>query len=420
MYLFMSHYNETSSLPLTEISAYLAISCFAIQIIIDALLSRKIIEDRNELSKEKLHYVYYIIYSILLISCLLTAILCEKTSLIFVFLILLTVTFSEYSIFCIITLLVSILFNIIFNKYSYSKDYDILKLIDFDDIASEVVPKLYIAAGIFLLVGIFIDNFMKNPLGIAIIKFIIFISTVICFVFMIETRRIQTIFPSYILPFTFAIIIIPYIYIEIRYGKKYEKNLNIADVNYVKYMSFCYRIHTKLSILSSNSFSTTQMIEILEFFQKQGIYVETQTKDDKIAFFPHITLNNIDKIIEDCKKSSTKYPHIIMDLKKLRKSYSKNWIKLIYDQLEEYSYKFYEIFMSIELDEAQSINTIIIILIVISLCITISLIDTITGIYIFLILVYIIYICHIRYEFFKDDMKKINTTKINEEFLKNI
>ena len=409
MYLFMS-YNENSQFE-TQLSTYLSITCCAAQIIVNALLS-----------KTKLHYAYYVIYAILLISCLLTTILCEKTSLIFALLILIAITYDDYDILCISLLSIAIIFNILFSRYLYTHEYDILKLIDLEDIALDIMPKLYIAAVIFASISIFTDNVMKNSLHIAMIKFTAFILIVSYFVFIIETQKIKTIFPSYITVFAFALIILTFIYLDIRYTPTYNKDLSKDQMSNFEIIatSFYTRISNKFAKIKINQSKSTQdMIEILKFFQEHEIYVSTQTdeKESKVAFFPHITLKNLDKVIEYFTINPQLSNIIMSNLSKLRESYHQNWIRLVYDEFEEYFYKIYKTLMSIDLDLNKIINTIIVFLLVVCICIPIMMIfGLIASVFVLLILIHTIYVCHVKNTFFKGDMNKISTEKLTNNF----
>ncbi len=393
----------------TQLSSYLSITCCAIQIIVKAFLSNT-----------KLHYAYYATYAILLISCLLTAILCEKISLIFVLLILIAITYDEYHILCIGLLSITIIFNILFNRYLHTHEYDILKLIDLEDIALDIMPRLYIAAVIFTSISIFIDSYMKNSLHIAIIKFIVFTLIISYFVFIIETQRIKTIFPSYTTAFAFALIISTFIYLDIRYTPSYNKDLSKDQISNdeIIAISFYTRISDKFSKIQINQSKSAQdIIKILEFFQEREIYVSTQTdkKESKVAFFPHITLENLDKIIEYFKRNPQVSSITMINLNKLRESYRRNFIRLAYDQFEQYSYKLYKTLISIELDSKGILNAIVIFLLVICICIPIMMIfGLIASIFVLLILIHTTYVCNVKHKFFKDDMKKLSTEKLGD------
>ena len=390
MYSSISHeqYFETS------LASYLSILCLSIQTIVSAMSK-----------KTDTHFVYYIIYAFILISCLLTTYLCNHISLLFVFSILIGINIYENHKICFALIITSIIFNILFNNYYFEKDYDILKKIDLTDITQEVIPKLFILASIFLIINIIIEISIKNDLYIAIFKFFTFISMILLIAFLIENEFIKTIFSSYSALFIFIIVILQFIYLEIRYTPTYTKNIN------PKVMTDC------VEIICTSFYSRNQMKidlrkikEILGTLKQKNIYISTQTNhsDNEIAYFPEVTLENINIIIEYVKISKSIDIEIINNLHKLKESYHKNWMKLSFDQFKKYFYNMHTMFMDIKLDEDKVANVIILVFLSICICIPISFaFNTIASIFIFLFLIQMTYESHVKYKFF-------NTTDIDK------
>jgi hypothetical protein len=415
MYLQMTQFSYSLYNPNyckeTKLAAYLSTFCFFIKFLF------QIFENKNQIL-----YAYKIIYTILFISCLLTIYTCDQISLIFIFLVF--VNIPEHHKLQFFIILIGIIYNILFSKYSYRKDYDVFKLIDLNDISEEVMPKILIAAAVFSLISILLDKFITNELHIALIKFTIFTLIVGYFISSISNGEILTIFPLYSYVSAFIIVIMTHIYLEITSSPTYTSaNIETTNTSDIIGMSFYLRKTTKfISIPINNCKTTEDMIKILKIFQSLNIYVSTKSTENKeedkkkmssdVVFFPYITLENIEKSIQYINKKLDCNQHVLQDLQKLRDSYHKNWIKTTHDQFCKYFHKFYSLITSIE-RTGQIINISIVILSSISISILIAFIfkSIILGICILIFFVYMTYMSYLMEKFFKLKIKEPSEDK---------